>query len=336
MFEESIGVWSTIFEGGKAYRLGVISASGNLRKTNAGSLELLLIGAGGTGGSMAVGQSGGGGGAGSVQIASIDLPTGVYPLRIGAAPVASLSTGGDTTGFGLTALGGGGGGTGGGNNRDGKPGGNGGGAGASGGIGGVGLQGNAGGSGFNGLVELRAGGGGGSTSEIGRNGARATGGLGGRATTVSFFGDIRAMAPGGNGGDVSVSAPPTGYDSPGAGGPAGQSYPAQSGIVAVRYELPVLTLTGGGDLPALTGAGTLQGILSLTADAALPALIGGGDLQSILLLAADAPLPALTGSGAFEWLYRARGRVATAESSGVRSAGKDGRITSTGNSGRII
>ncbi len=100
----------------------IVTNSATLTVTIPGEIELLLVGGGGGagGGSGTAGynggdsRGGGGGGGGVIHKASFHVDVGTYPITVGAGGAVNRSNdtiasarGGDTTGFGLTALGGG-------------------------------------------------------------------------------------------------------------------------------------------------------------------------------------------------------------------------------------
>ena len=203
-------------------------------------IDVLLVGGGGASG----GNSSGGGGGGVVIKEAESITVGSYSIAIGAAGSGVGDSGGDTTGFGFTALGGGGGGISGyaPNYVAGKSGGSGGGAGVIFGgtsgppvstAAGAGLQpssasggfGNAGGLGVaysvppSGIGMVGAAGGGaggaasGNTPGVGKSGAPLSSSLFGAGAN----GATQASQYGGGGGD-----------------PFGGGY-ALGGIVIVRY-----------------------------------------------------------------------------------------------------
>lgn len=191
----------------------------------------LLVGGGGSGGSInGSGVSTGGGGAGGVlDLDEVDRPAdldvGVYPVVVGAGGVSPDTThsadGGNSTFNGDTAIGGGGGG---GATRNGRAGGSGGGAGngnGAGELGGAGTagQGTAGGNATS--VANGGGGGGGGASQAGGAGTLATGGKGGDGVVSDITGANVTYA-GGGGGAVPVDPfGPLGGTTPGAGGAGG-------------------------------------------------------------------------------------------------------------------
>ena len=95
-----------------------VTQSGTLTVTEPGEIEVLLVGGGGgAGGNLNTAYNGGGGGGGGVvHRRNLQVAVGDYPIAIGlGGPVnsngnhwsPSKARGGDTTGFGFTALGGG-------------------------------------------------------------------------------------------------------------------------------------------------------------------------------------------------------------------------------------
>ena len=101
----------------------IITATQNatLTVTEAGEIEILLVGGGGGAGggsgeatSNSASRGGGGGGGGVIHKQNFQVTAGSYPITIGAGGAVNTgtgtmtsATGGSTTGFGLTALGGG-------------------------------------------------------------------------------------------------------------------------------------------------------------------------------------------------------------------------------------
>jgi hypothetical protein len=114
-------IGSTTFTSGNiTYQLfnfggGDGTSVGNLIVTVGGTVEYLMVGAGGCGGTF--NYATGGGGAGQVITGFINLSPGVYPITAPASTGYNLGNGtgnigGNATAFGFTALGGGGGATG--------------------------------------------------------------------------------------------------------------------------------------------------------------------------------------------------------------------------------
>ncbi len=100
----------------------IVTNNATLTVTVPGTIELLLVGGGGGagGGSGTAGynggdsRGGGGGGGGVIHKMNFHVAAGTYPITVGAGGAVNRSNdtianarGGDTTGFGLTALGGG-------------------------------------------------------------------------------------------------------------------------------------------------------------------------------------------------------------------------------------
>ena len=100
-----------------------VAATATLTVTDPGEIEILLVGGGGGAGASASGtagynsgdsRGGGGGGGGVIHKTSFHVEAGSYPITVGAGGAINRSndtiasaTGGNTAGFGLTALGGG-------------------------------------------------------------------------------------------------------------------------------------------------------------------------------------------------------------------------------------
>ncbi|WP_321346593.1 glycine-rich domain-containing protein [Halopseudomonas oceani] len=251
------------------YRIHTFTESDTFTvESNSAEVEYLIVGGGGGGGRT---NTGGGGGAGVIRTGSLIIGPGTYAVTVGAggarADYLYGYNGGNSSAFGVTALGGGGGGGGGsGNNPDyaGCDGGNGGGGGGSyRGIsqpGGTGSPGNNGGFGYETLgTGGRRGGGGGSMVEAGQDGyAASRAGCGGEGLRVNIDGGRHYFASGGCGGTngsslsrVQVGGGGDGArdsrgarsgnaNSGGGGGGASDSYRTPgaggSGIVILRYR----------------------------------------------------------------------------------------------------
>ena len=239
--------------------------------TGGGYAEYLIVAGGGGGGvGYLYNIISGGGGAGGYLTGYIPISAQGYSITVGAGgaggnPDVSLSANGsNSTGFGLTAVGGGAGRK---YNSQGEDGGSGGGTGLrssgtdmTGGDGTSG-QGYDGGSGteFGGTGTANSGGGGGGASAAGGNGSGGTGGAGGNGKASSISGGSVTYAGGGGGGGRSsggaggsggggaghggdgAGANATGYGSGGGGGTAstGSQYTGgngSAGIVIVRYK----------------------------------------------------------------------------------------------------
>ena len=204
------GTVNDITQGGINYRVHVFSTVGTSTFTvsQGGEVEYLIV-AGGGGGSN---RHKGGGGAGGLLTGFITLIPQIYTITVGAGgngvPQQTLPTrsdgtnGGNSSAFGLTAIGGG---------IDGSAGGSGGGGGA-GGTGGAGTPGQ-GNNGGRGVVSpstetMFVGGGGGGAGAPGWNAIStipATGGDGGPGVSSSISGNLLLYAGGGGGGAATGS-----------------------------------------------------------------------------------------------------------------------------------
>lgn len=112
------GVRRKTSNGDELYWTHSFTENGTFSITEPGTIEVLLVGGGGGGGRYAPGQDssamgGGGGGGGVVHVTTLRLLPGDYPVVIGAGGAVNTNynhdtaKGGDTTAFGLTAMGGG-------------------------------------------------------------------------------------------------------------------------------------------------------------------------------------------------------------------------------------
>jgi hypothetical protein len=252
----------TTYTGFKAH---TFTSSGTLTVQSAGLIDYVIVAGGGAGGCWHAG----GGGAGGMLTGSVSVSAGTYSITIGAGGAGGTTSvgnnGGDTTAFGLTAIGGGRGG----NYNTTQPGSGGSGSGGNGFSGfdtagsGTAGQGNSGGNG-NGSHFGGGGGGKGAAGETAVSGTRAgNGGVGG--TTSIRTGSTEYYAGGGGGGvwnnnnygtggtggggngsyNGNTNAPtPGAANTGGGGGGSGSqgnvtSYAAQttggSGIVIIRY-----------------------------------------------------------------------------------------------------
>ena len=202
------------------------SASGTITVTTAGFADIMVIGAGGSGGQVGNSQRGSAGGGGGFLLAlSVYLPVGTLTVTVGAAGAIGLQGNGSRVGnfyalgggagngdyYGATQSGGHNGGCGGGGLLAGAQ--TAGGAGMSG-------QGFAGGTGASG-----ASGGGGGGGAVGANGSANTGGAGGAGGTTTIFGTTPSSAyvagtftaSGGGGGFGATTAGAAGSGGGGAG-----------------------------------------------------------------------------------------------------------------------
>lgn len=233
--------------------------------SNISGADILLVGGGGGGGGH---HAGAGGAGGMIELPNNTIPANPYSIAIGSGG-GSSSTGGDTTGFGQTAKGGGKGGNYTGPNA---------GSGGSGGGGGGGpanspgpsnqpsvqapwsgnAYGNAGGSGDNGGGSVHGGGGGGGAAGAGTTANPGQGGNGGNGRQNAYLdgtNDYYAAGGGGGGWDGPSGAGGTGgggngsrYNSNGSnasgygcggGASGGQSRTGGSGsagIVVIRFQ----------------------------------------------------------------------------------------------------
>jgi hypothetical protein len=238
-------------------------------------IDYLIVAGGGSGGGGQVSLGGGGGGgAGGLIYGSLTVSTSnTFSFIIGsggAAPavnsLAHGNSGGNTTAFGQTAIGGGGGGYGA-SASSGYSGGSGGGGGYNGyssaGNGGSGTagQGNSGG-GVSGVSA--SGGGGGGYSSAGSSNTGSGGGSGGLGGSGYVWLDGNTYAVGGQGGGAAVNSDATngtGNGSPGAYA-AAQTWRGGDGVVIVRYiggtkgSGGTISSAGGYTYHKFTGSGT--------------------------------------------------------------------------------
>ena len=248
---------------GFAYK--TFSASGTLTVTTAGFADVMVIGAGGSGGQVGNSQRGSAGGGGGFLLAlSVYLPVGTLTVTIGAAGAIGLSGNGSRIGnfyalgggagngdyYGATLSGGHNGGSGGGGLLAGAQ--TAGGAGMSG-------QGFAGGTGASG-----ASGGGGGGGAVGANGSANTGGAGGAGGTATIFGTTPTGAyvagtftgSGGGGGFGATTAGAAGSGGGGAGktaskGDNGSANTGGGGGGGFKAGTPIEGSLGGSGLVAV-------------------------------------------------------------------------------------
>jgi hypothetical protein len=206
--------------------ISITNSTGSITIANSApypvSASYLLVAGGGAGG----GYVGGGGGAGGLLSGTTSLNVGTtYSVVVGAggtgATTGQGAAGSNSTGFSLTAIGGGGGGFRGATNA-GASGGSGGGGAFISGAGGAGTsgQGNAGGT-HNGANGAASGGGGASAAGAANTGS---GGAGGAGSASSITGSSVTYAGGGGGGSDQASA-----GSGGSGGGGNGSYTGVGG-----------------------------------------------------------------------------------------------------------
>ena len=153
------------------FKYHTFTNDGTLTVTGSGLVECLIVAGGGGGGNRGTDiPGGGGGGAGGLIHTALVLSTGAYPIVIGEGGAGAIDTttaavnGEDSTGFGLTAIGGGAGGSGSAVGSAGASGGGGGGSTSGNRDGGLGMagQGMSGGSGkYSTTTTYQSGGGGG-------------------------------------------------------------------------------------------------------------------------------------------------------------------------------
>lgn len=107
-------ITNEIVENGVRYRVHTFYGSGSITISRPGEVEYLLVAGGGGGGAWV----GGGGGAGGFLNGKVFLSAGTYPISVGGggtneynpgsySGMPRATNGGDTTAFGLTAVGGG-------------------------------------------------------------------------------------------------------------------------------------------------------------------------------------------------------------------------------------
>lgn len=262
------GTETTFVSGGNTYRIHAFTSSGTFTVTQGGVMDVMLVAGGAGGGNPGpYGSSftGGGGAGGLILDTNKTVGTGSFSIVIGNGGGA-YANGGNTTGFSLTAIGGGTGGDQRSNFQNGLSGGSGGGGASSFGLGGAGTsgQGNAGGKGTNPSTSPSTNGSGG-----GGGGAGAAGGVypphGGAGRDMSsYFGTtygesgwfagggggiihsggtapVGGQGGGGDGAPVYSAVQTAGTANTGGGGGAGSQTvtlagkPGGSGIVLIRY-----------------------------------------------------------------------------------------------------
>lgn len=211
------GVTSTVSIRNVPHTIHTFSTVGNTNfvVSSGGVVEYLIVGGGGGGGF----QVGGGGGGGGVLSGTTTLTNQTYVITVGNGGDGALgfntrsTNGGNSSAFGLTALGGGGGGSHSAGISAGLVGGSGGGGSGNSNsqnvVGGVGTagQGNQGGTG---LVGNWSGGGGGGKSQVGGNAKANTGGSGGKGGDgiSSIISGTRQFYGGGGGGSFNNQQTP--------------------------------------------------------------------------------------------------------------------------------
>ena len=239
------GAETTYTDSGTDYVVrSFLSGTADLVFSKAGTVDYLLVAGGGAGGYSAI--PGGGGAGGLLTATGLSVSASTYPITVGAGGSGTAGTadnGGNTTGFSLTAIGGGAGGVGPGTIPAQTGGSGGGGDGYSGGgAAGTASQGNAGGSGVN-----HGAGGGGGAGAVGVNAVSPNGGAGGAGLSNSLRTGSGVFYAGGGGGNKwtgSVGAGGTGGGGAGGGvdgtvntggGGGGGEGSGGSGIAVVRW-----------------------------------------------------------------------------------------------------
>jgi len=226
------------------YSIHTFTADGTFVAGATANADILLV-AGGGGGASDGGFEGGGGGGGYLEGTAISVSAASYSIVIGAGgaerTTSATGVGGNTTGFGATALGGGGGGV---EHStvpahyNGEAGGSGGGGGGyintTGGAGNQGDSGGLTGYGNNGgtgnqrnTPAAEDGGGGGGAGAVGGNSSWGQGGNGGNGKASSISGSSVTYA-GGGGGNSRYG--PNGSGGTGGGGDGSRSGPAGDGV----------------------------------------------------------------------------------------------------------
>jgi hypothetical protein len=264
-FNATGGTETTYSSGGTDYKVHTFTSSGTFQVTSgAKTVDVLIVAGGGAGG----GGTAGGGGGGGVIAQSLVLPTGTYPIVIGAGASAMAAyvnntgyNGGNSTGLGLTAIGGGAGANNGDSGSGGfaaKSGGSGGGGGyytggyltQTTGASGTSGQGNKGGD-ANGVYNGNAtgGAGGGGAGGVGGNGYGSNGGIG-ATSSIRTGSTVYYGGGGGGGGEINASSGGLGGGGPGVGGGLGSD--ANNGVVNTGGG-------GGGGYAYSTGRGGAGG-----------------------------------------------------------------------------
>ena len=242
---------------GVAYRIHMFKSTGNstFTVTKGGEVEYLIVAGGGGGGN----DHGGGGGAGGLLQGVTNVTAQAYTIAVGAGGTGSPAVrsaasgpganGGNSTAFGLTAIGGGGGGGGSAaSSTNGQTGGSGGGGSGYGNprLAGAGTagQGNNGGGGGAGNAPDYQGSGGGGAGSVGRNGSStAINPDGGQGIVSSITGTNTYFAGGGGGCSGYDTLGTFGYGGNGGGGNGATGGAATGGTRPAENGQPN---TGGG------------------------------------------------------------------------------------------
>jgi hypothetical protein len=245
------GTEGTYTDNGTLYKYHVYTSSGVFNAYSSGTVDVLLVAAGG-GTGWDVG--GGGGAGGLIQSIGLSISPGNHSISIGAGGSSGQGTnirgtnGGNTTAFSLTAIGGGGGGAYN-SNGNGLSGGSGGGAGNYGSTGGSGTAGQGYAGGSSGASGTWATGGGGGAGGAGANHNYPNFVAGGAPLYLNYNGSSVAYAGGGYGGPDGGAVYATGNDynnstvgfygfgANGTGSPNGSPYSGNAGIVIIRYPI---------------------------------------------------------------------------------------------------
>lgn len=235
------------------YRIHTFLTTGSFTVTEAGNVEVLIVGGGGGGY-----QTGGGGG-GIVYHPNLSVSNGSNTITVGGGGAGSSSNGGNSSAFSMTAIGGGLGASS--NNATGSTGGNGGGAGRDYGTPGGTNQGSYTGAtvygyrgGYASGTSWGGGGGGGGGSGVGGTGVgngNANGEIGGDGAagrSFSISGNAVLYAAGGGAGTGSTSSIRAGYGGAGGGGAGNMTGTGGAGTANTGSG-------GGGGQNAVGGAG---------------------------------------------------------------------------------
>lgn len=249
----------------QTYQYHTFTANGTFEVTEGeGPIDVLLVAGGGAGGGF---RGGGGGGGGVILQSGIQVSVGTYPLTVGAGGAGNSSdalgqSGGNSTGFGLTAIGGGGGGGAGSTQiEDGANGGSGGGGAGQHSGNGPGLpgsgtpnQGTGGGIGNASTSNPeKNGGGGGGGAGAGGNGTVSVAGDGGAGFQTDFNGSTARYGAGGGGGSSHSPGGAGGTGGGGAGASTGGNGSNGSGIGSGGG--------GGGSSGTTSGNGTAGAVI---------------------------------------------------------------------------
>jgi len=230
------------------YGIHTFTSSGDFIVSSGGDVDILLVAGGGSGGNA----RGGGGGGGGVLVHTGEAVTAqTYGIVVGAGGTDQGTykqggPGGNTTGLGKTAIGGGGGGGMSVDNYEGADGGCGGGGSSATGIGygGDGSQGGDGGDGYRINTYWSAAGGGGVAPENGDTGLITKAGNGGEGLSNSYSGGAVIYGSGGGGGWARVGA--AGGGEPGWGGTNAGNGAESSDTTCVALTTAALANKGGG------------------------------------------------------------------------------------------